>query len=283
MADQFGDYTLLEVLGSGDMGTTHRAQHPEQSEPVAIKILDKIDSSNDMQRGAAVEVLEFAASIHHERLHPILEVLDSPHGEGKLALVMPLSPVGSIESNAAKGNKVSPKQGFKLLGQIASGLYYLHQQEVAHGDIKPSNILLDADGNITITDLSMAHLREFGYTPPQPSESHLYYTPPERAYHGSAQLEHDVYSLAVLTYYLLTGEIPFDDPEPHARTIIPPRNLPPAVAAVLRRALGPHQRLRYATLDDFMNTLKAATRGEVDQETEKLFGVTGTLPTLDEE
>jgi serine/threonine-protein kinase len=283
MSGQFGDYHLLEVIGSGDMGTTHRAQHFDQTEPVALKILDKIDSSSDMQRGAAVEILEFAASFKHERLHPILEVLDSPHGEGRLALVMPLSPIGSVQSVAAKGNKINPKHGFKLVAQVASGLQYLHSQEVAHGDIKPSNILLDDEGDATITDLSMAHLREFGYVPGQPSEQHMYYAPPEREYHGSVQTEHDVYSLAVLTYYLLTGEIPFDDPMPEARTIIPPRNLPPAVAAVLRRALGPQLRLRYATLDDFMSTLKAATRGEVDTETEKLFGVTGTLPSLDED
>lgn len=283
MADQFGDYNLLDIIGSGDMGTTYRAQHPAQGEPVALKVLDKIDSSADRQRGAAVEILEFAATLKHDRLHPIIEVLDSPHGEGQLALVMALSPVGSVGSAAAQGKSITAKHGFKLVGQIASGLQFLHQQEVAHGDIKPSNILLDAEGNATLTDLSMAHLREFGYVPAQASTQHLYYTPPEREYHATVQVVDDVFSLAVLTYYLLTGELPFDDPVPEARSIIPPRSLPPAVAAVIRRALGPQQRLRYATLNDFMTALKNATKGEVDTETEKLFGVTGPLPTIDEE
>ena len=278
MPDQFGDYNLLDVLGSGDMGTTYRAQHPSQAEPVALKILDKVDSSNEMQRHAAVEILEFAATLKHERLTPILEVLDSPHGEARLALVMPLSPIASIASLAAKGKAISPKQGFQLVGQIASGLQFLHGQEVAHGGVKPSNILLDAEGNATLTDLSMAHLREFGYVPAHPSTQHMFYAPPERAYHGTPQTEDDVYSLAVLTYYLLTGEIPFNEPMPEARDIVPPRNLPPAVAAVLRRALGPQSRVRYATLAEFLPTLKDATQGKVDEQTEKLFGYTPPPP-----
>jgi serine/threonine-protein kinase len=196
---------------------------------------------------------------------------------------MPLSPVASIATVTAQGKAISPKHGFKLVGQIASGLQYLHEQEVAHGGVKPSNILLDAEGNAVLTDLSMAHLREFGYVPGQPSTQHMYYAPPERAYRSTPQTEDDVYSLAVLTYYLLTGEVPFNDPMPEARDIVPPRNLPPAVAAVLRRAIGPQTRIRYATLNEFLPILKKATQGEVDEETEKLFGYTPPPPPPEDE
>lgn len=272
-----GSYTLLEVLGTGDMGTTYRAQAPDQTEAVALKVLDKVDTSNEMKRGSAVELIEFAATLQHPRLCPITAVIDS--ADGRLGIVMPLSPVGSMGDLMAGGKTIPPQHGLKMLGQLASGVQFLHDQEVAHGSIKPNNILLDHEGNATLTDLSMAHLRELGLVPASPTRQHLLFMPPEREYHAAPEVVGDVFSFAVLTYLLLTGKMPFDDPDPEARGTVPPLNLPPMVAAVLRREMNPHLRLRYTSLLDFMNALKAALKGEIDPETEKVFGITAPRPS----
>jgi serine/threonine protein kinase len=276
--ETFAEYRLLGVLASGDMGTTYRAQGPEGSDPVALKILDKIDTTLEMKRGAAVEVLEFVMSIEHPRLHPLSRIIEAAEVGGRVALVMPLAPMRSLGDAIQAGKLPPPGQGLKLLAQVAAGLHFLHQQEIAHGSLKPNNILLDAEGGVTLTDLSMASLREMGFIPAQPTAQQLLFMPPEREYHAPPEIAGDVYSLAVLAYLLLTGKMPFDDPEPNARGVIPVLNLVPAAAAVLRRAMNPHLRLRYSTLGEFMTALKEGMQGRVDEQTERVFGVNAPPP-----
>lgn len=284
MNGKFGDYTLNDALGSGDMGTVYRAQPRDGGQPVALKILDKVDTASAMKRGGAVELMEFAATLTHPRLQPIRAILDDPEGDGRLGLVMDYAPLGSIGSLSAAGKAIPPKLGLKIVGQLAAALSFLHGQEVAHGSIKPNNVLLlDGEGNATLTDLSMAHLRELGFIPPNGiTEQHQYFMQPERMYHSTPTIEGDVFSLAVLAYFLLTGRIPFDNPEPEARGIVPALNLPPAFAAVLRRAINPHLHQRYRTIEEFMAVLKDASQGRVDPDTEKVFGLKATPPPSDE-
>jgi|GEM_PF-4027799 len=284
MPEVYGNYTLLEKLGEGDMGTTYKAQHPEQPAPLALKILDKVDTSNGMRRGAGVEILEFAATLQNPRIHPILAVLENTQAEHQLAVVMPLAPVGSFWDILQQGKSISPKQGFGILGQVATALQFFHQQDIAHGSVKPSNILFNKDGSTTVTDLPMAHLRELGFVPEEKSDQQLLFLTPEREYHAAPQPKDDVYSVAVLAYTLLTGKLPFNDPDPRARTeVVQGHNLPPAVAAVLRRAISPQTQWRYETLGDLMTALKGATKGEIDRDTERAFGVTPPPPADDEE
>lgn len=271
---QFGDYTLTGKLGTGDMGTVYQATHPDSPEPIAIKILDKVDTRNSDQRGAALEVMEFAATIEHDQLHQMLRVLEVGEGEaGKLAIAMPLAAMRSLGDNLAKGRKIPPKMSFKVIAQVASALQPLHDMEVAHGSIKPNNVLLDKEGNATLTDLAMAHLRELGYVPAKPTDQHLLFMQPEREYHAAPAIDGDVFSLGVLSYLLLAGEMPWQETDPHARGVVSGDNLPPALAAVLRKELNPQPRLRYQDIASFMTALKSASRGQVDPETEQVFGV----------
>lgn len=274
MAEQFGDYTLLESLGSGDMGTTYRATDNNTGEEVALKILNKVDSSNEYKRGSALEIIEFTMSMSHPRMQPITTAVEA---DDKLGIVTPIAANRSL-ADYIKTNKVPPKVGLKLVAQLASAIQYLHDQEVAHGSIKPSNILMDAEGNVSLTDLSMAHLRELGFVPEKPTKQQLFFMQPEKEYHAAPEIVGDVFSVAVLTYFLLSGKLPFNDPDPDARNPVEGGGLPPAMAAVLRKELNPQPRFRYTDLPSFMNALKDATQGKVDPETERLFGVAAPPP-----
>lgn len=269
------DYTLLDKLGTGDMGTCYRATHPDSATPVVVKLLDRVDTSNHMKRGSAMEILEFVTGLQHSRLHPLSRAIETD--EGEIALVMPFAAQRSLADVLAQQGKLPSKLALQIVAQTASALQFLHEQEVAHGSIKPTNILLNEEGRVSVTDLSMAHLRELGFVPAQMTEQHQYYLSPEREYHSPPIIEGDVFSLSVLAYYLLVGKLPFDDPEPEARSPVPTGGLPPAIAAVLRRAVNPLPRLRYTDLTSFMEALKLATQGKVDEQTEKLFG-TKDLP-----
>lgn len=274
----FGNYTLLEPIGRGDMGTTYRAQGGMGV--VALKVLDRVQITRPGQLGSAVDLAQFAATFSHPRLHPTLEVIEIEEGDGgKMGIVTPLVATGSLAAVFARGAKIPPKQTFKVLGQLASALQHLHDQEVAHGSVKPTNVLMDEEGNASLTDLSMAHLRELGLVPPDgPTKQHMFFMPPEREYHAAPEVIGDVFSLGVLAAMMLTGKLPFDQPEPEARGVIRIDGVPPAIVAVLRRELNPQLRWRYPDLGSFMNALKDATQGKVDPDTERMFGVKASPP-----
>ncbi|MFP4322363.1 MAG: serine/threonine-protein kinase [Anaerolineales bacterium] len=270
-----GPYSLAGKLGAGDMGTCYKtAANP----PQCLKVLDKIDTSARMQREAGIEIIEVAATLEHPRLWNIDAVLDSPDGNGQVAVVMPLSPVGSLADLFKKGKQPPPKVAFGMITQVSEALGYLHEQEIAHGSIKPSNVLLDKNGGAHLTDLPMAHLRELGFVPAQPTKMQLLFMPPEREYHAPPDIAADVFGLAVLAYLLLTTKMPFTETEAAARGIVPQHNLPPALCAVLRRAVNQHTRLRYTSLDELMTALRDASRGKVDEQTERVFGVNAPPP-----
>ncbi len=275
----FGNYTLLEPIGRGDMGTTYRAQSPD-NELVALKILDRVTIKNIGQLGSAVDLARFAATLTHPRLHPTIEVIELEEEEGgQVGIVSPLAPAGSLGNIFARGAKIPGKQAFKMLGQLASALQHLHDQEVAHGSIKPTNVLLNPEGDASLTDLSMAHLRELGLIPAEgPTKQHQFFLPPEREYHAAPEVVGDVFSLGVLAAMMLTGKLPFDEPQPEARGPIRLEGLPAPLATVLRRELNPQLRFRYPDLGSFMTALKDATQGKVDPETERLFGVRENPP-----
>ncbi|MBI5931743.1 MAG: serine/threonine protein kinase [Chloroflexi bacterium] len=267
----FGTFQLGPSIGEGDMGTVYKAQNTQTQETVALKILDKVDTSREGMRGAAVELIEFAASLTHTHLHPISQVLESP--DGLTGIVMPMAAARSVNRYLVEGKTIPRGAATKVITQIASVLHFLHEQEVAHGSIKPTNVLLDAQGNATLSDLPMTHLRELGLIPKEPSLMQRYYMAPEVVYHASPEPSHDVFSLGVLAYHLLTGRIPFDDPEPLARKKVSREGLPPILIPVLLRAMTSRIRLRYQTVAAFMQDFQGAANGKIDPETERLFSL----------
>ncbi len=265
----FGNYTLGPAMGDGDMGTVHKAQNTQTQEVVALKILDKVDTSREGMRGAAVELIEFAASLTHPQMHPISQVIESD--DGLVGIVMPMAVARSVNRYLVEGKTIPRAAATKVITQIASALHFLHEQEVAHGSVKPTNVLLDAQGNAALSDLPMTHLRELGLIPKEPSLMQRFYMAPEVVYHASPEPLHDVFSLGVLAYHLLTGRIPFDDPEPLARKKISPEGLPSILVPVLLRAMTPRTRLRYPSIAAFMQDFQGAGNGKIDPETERLF------------
>lgn len=271
----FGPYVLGKKLGAGDMGTVYQAQHQQSQEIVALKVIDQFDLSSTMKRGATVEVLEFVTQLDHKNLYPITQVLESGDGDGRVGIVMPVAAGRSLYDHLSAGKMIPRKNTLMIIAGLAGGLQFLHQQEVAHGSLKPTNVLLSSDGTAALTDLAMAHLRgDLGLVPPQPTLLQQYYLPPEVLYHAPPEIRGDIYGLGVLTYHLLTGNIPFEDPDYEARHTLPPQdNLPPHVHYVLLRAMTHRTELRYPNIGAFMTDLKGAWSGEIDPETVRLFKV----------
>lgn len=281
---QLGDYQIGRKLGEGDMGTVYLSQHVPSGNTVALKVLHKIDMSSSMDRGAAAEVVEFAASIKHQALHPIIDVVNTDAHSGVLAVIMPTASA-SIGDFLMQGKVIPPKHQMAIINRVVEGLQFLHSQQVAHGSFKPTNVLIDRSGNAFITDLAMAHLRDLGLVPAQPTPLQEHYIFHDRLYNSTPELAADLYALVTFIYQLMTGRLPFSDPRSEVRKVERPSHegLPPLIYSVLLRGLTHRKRLMYPDIQAFMTDFNGALRGKIDTETTYWFSVDVPPPPDDDE
>ncbi|MCB9436378.1 MAG: protein kinase [Anaerolineales bacterium] len=285
MSVPFGPYQLTAKLGTGDMGTVYKATDTRTGNEVALKVLDKLSRlSSSLERDAAVELIEFAATIQHEGLHRIQEVVEiEDETGGKLGIAMPLASAQSLYDHLSTGKRLAQRHAYMVIEKIAEALIFLHNQEVAHGSIKPTNVLLEQNAKFTITDLPMAHLRELGFVPNAPSQLQQYYLLSESTYLSPPSIASDIFALGVLTYHVLTGRLPFDDPEPEARNIPNGEGLMPLVHSVLLRAMTSRPILAYPSVVEFIGDLQLARDGQqIASETAQWFTVKPKDPPPDE-
>jgi eukaryotic-like serine/threonine-protein kinase len=268
-------YELGKKLGSGDMGSVFQATDTRTDEQVALKILHNIDMQSAMDRGAAAEVLEFAAGITHAAMHPILKVIDTDERGGILAVAMPLA-AASVYDFMQAGKRIPPNRVYTVIETIASVLQNLHQNEIAHGSVKPTNVLLDRSGNAALTDLAMAHLRDMGMIPAEATLLQQHYIHVDLMYHSTPEFAADIFALATLAYHMLTYKLPHSDPRPAIRQSEKPsqETLGSEMFAVLLRGMTHRKMLVYPDVGSFMEDFKCAFNGQsIDSETEHWFRV----------
>ena len=277
--DPFHPYELSQPIGKGEMGSVFQARDIETGQVVAFKLLEQFDLRSKVDRGAVLEIIEFAARFKHPQLHPILKAMESDEDNGKIAIAMPIASARSLADFLNAGKKIPAKHAINIIIKLGGALEFLHKQDVAYGGVKPSNVLLDKDANPTLTDLPMAHLREFGLLPAQPSVMQQYYLPPEVLYNSPPEIRGDIFSLGVLGYHLFKGTIPFDDPEPEARHKLPESvGLPIMLYYVLLRAMTHRTEMRYPTVAAFLEDLQGAMNGKIDPNTLRWFKVKEEKP-----
>src|SRR6266571_499595 len=210
LAKHFPQFDILEFLGRGGMGAVYRARQKALDRIVALKILPPAAGRDPIFAERFAREARTLARL----LHPnIVTVFDVGQAGDYCYFVMEMVDGTSLREKI-RSRQLTPPDSLALLEQICDALQYAHDKGVIHRDIKPENILLDREGRVKMADFGIAKLRdrspgEVTLTEWQQSIGTLDYMAPEqRSQAGEVDHRADIYSLGVVLYEMLTGEVP---------------------------------------------------------------------------
>lgn len=278
---QLGAYHLIRQLGEGGMAQVYLARDVRLGREVAVKVLDRRLAERSGFRERFLREARLAAALDHPNIVPLYDFGESD----ALYLVMPFVSGGSMQEMLHR-TPFDVSQVVTYGTQITDALEYAHQRNVVHRDVKPANMLLHADGRLMLSDFGLAKILDNSGLPVpsrnRPDAGTPEYMAPEQI-QGRTDSRADVYAVGVVLYLLLTGHLPFTGatstavmdghlyslPEPLRRLN---RNVPPAMEAVVLRALAKHPDDRFQRASELGAALLEAL---VAGETEPLSFVSG--------
>ncbi len=211
LPEQFGRYRIVRLLDQGGMGAVYLAHDPQLDRQVALKA--PLFPAQD--RALAVERFQRAARAAARLVHPnFCPVYEVGEFQGIPYLTMPYLQMPSLASRLQDGEPLTPPQSAALVHRLATALHAAHQAGIVHRDLKPGNILLNADGEPIIVDFGLARqlatdaarLTQTGQVLGTPG----YAAPEQLSGVPTAQGPGcDIFSLGVILYEVLTGQLPF--------------------------------------------------------------------------
>ncbi|MBX3082061.1 MAG: serine/threonine protein kinase [Anaerolineae bacterium] len=262
-----GPYKLEAPLGKGGMAMVFRAFQTSVKRYVAIKVMAPEIASE----AGFVERFGREAEVIAQLEHPhILPVIDYGEADGLHYIVMRFMDGGSLDDRI-RDKQLSFEEISRYLTQIASALDYAHRRGVIHRDLKPNNVLLDSEDNVYLTDFGIARLAgsERKLTATGSVMGTPAYMAPEQAMGRPVDGRSDIYSLGIMLYEMVTRQLPFSADTPAAlifqHVYEQPKpastfrsDLPPAVMAVLDRAMAKSPDVRYQTGSDMAHEFAEA-------------------------
>ena len=206
---ELGDYELLEEVGRGGQGVVFRARQKSLNRIVALKVISLGQWASKAHLKRFRREAEAAASLDHSGIVPIYEVGE---GDGSCYFSMRFVEGGQLDE-VIKREPMLLRHAAELIARLARTVHHAHEHGILHRDIKPGNILLNAEGEPLLTDFGLARLAESGSTITRTLEvmGTPSYMAPEQAVGNNAAISSatDVYGLGAVLYQLLTGHAPF--------------------------------------------------------------------------
>ena len=263
-------YELEELVGTGGMSSVYRAHDRLLDRKVALKVLHEQYTGDDEHVERFRREARAVATLSHPN---IVTVIDRGEHDGRQFIVFEYVDGENLKRADPARARCRWRRRVELAIQIAHGLAFAHQQGLVHRDVKPQNVLLDGDGQAKVTDFGIARSLDVqhGMTQTGTVLGTSDYIAPEQA-QGQRVDEHtDVYSLGVVLYELLTGEVPFpgenfvavamrhiNEPPPAMRDRRP--DVSPRLEAAVQRAMAKDPRDRFPTMADFRRGARGVPR-----------------------
>jgi serine/threonine-protein kinase len=274
-------YEIEERLGQGGMGVVYRARDTRLGRHVALKLLPPEFSQDEDRKARFIQEAKAAAQLSHPAIAQVYDVGDGPEG---LYIAMELVPGRTVKA-LIEGRELDALGAIEIAHQVAGGLQKAHEAGVVHRDIKPDNVIVTPDGHAKILDFGLAKLVESRPEAPD-GISHmetlaktqagfvigtLRYMSPEQARGHLVDHRSDLFSLGIVLYEMVTGQLPFAGhtaldtlhaiafEETRPITALRP-NLPPSLQRVITRCLRKRPQDRYPDARELASDLKTVQR-----------------------
>jgi len=258
------NFELRTIIASGGMGTVYTAQDVKLQREVALKMMKREMAADPAILQAFYREARAGASLNHTN---IIHIYSFDEFEGQPYLVMELADHGSLDSRIETETRVPELDVLNVGIKITSALTTALQHNLLHRDIKPGNILYNADGEPKLIDFGLVRAAE-----DDTWEEHIwgtiYYVAPEKLQRKGEDFHSDMYSLGGTLYHALTGHVPFEGTieevvSAHVHTALTPPNLvapdiTEGTSNALAQAMAKEPSARFASYEDFRMALEAA-------------------------
>jgi len=279
-----GKYRILHALGRGGMGLVYKAEDIKLKRTVALKFLSPELTQSPEARERFIHEAQAASALDHPHICTVYEIDESD--DGQMYIAMAFYEGDSLKERIRQG-PMSLKATLEIGIQVAEGLARAHEKDIVHRDIKPANIMLTREGTAKIVDFGLAKLAgTTRITRTGKTLGTVAYMSPEQILGEEIDSRSDVWSLGVLLYEMITGELPFrgeneqaiiysilyEEPKAVKKLIKP---IPAELERILRRALTKKPEKRYPTAKEVAESLKElkaqVTQGTIQAKRQLIF------------
>jgi serine/threonine protein kinase len=262
-----GGYRLVSRLGQGGMATVYKAYEPALDRYVAIKVLPQFFANDPVFVQRFRREAKAVAQLNHPNIVPIYSYGESA---GITYIAMQFVMGDTLKHD---GQKFSFDESLRLLAPVARALGYAHQRGIVHRDVKPSNILLTEGNWPVLADFGLALMAQVSgkLTASGVGMGTPMYMSPEQGQGGKVDHRTDIYSLGIVLYEMITGDVPFradtpmaivikhiSSPMPVPRQVNP--DIPDYLEAIILKATAKNPEDRYQTADEMAVAMENALR-----------------------
>lgn len=271
--DTIGQYEVIRRIGAGGMATVYLAQHGKLDRQVAIKVMHDTFQADEGFLARFEREAKIVASLEHPHIIPVYDYTET---DGQPALIMKYVEGHSLKELLDESPFASIDDILRVMSPIADALDYAHRKGILHRDIKPSNIILDEQDIPYLADFGLARIAMAGES--TLSQDSILGTPqyisPEQAL-GAKEIDGrtDIYSLGIILYQMIVGDVPFSSDTPYATihhhiysplpqpTLVNP-DVGDHVEQVLIQVLEKDPNDRFKTAGEFIIALKEAAEAD---------------------